>query len=72
MKHSFLGQDRNETAGNSFFVHNSEPDFSPQIFSMFFRSCVFPFSVLAFFFSVIQTYVGGLFIFTLIKHILGI
>lgn len=50
MKPSFLGQDRNETAGNRFFVHNSEPDFSPQIFSMFFRSCVFPFSVLAFFF----------------------
>lgn len=75
MEPSFLGQNRNETGGNSFFVHNSEPAFSLKtFFSMFFHSCIFPFSALAFFFffpPINQMYVGVLGFFTLLKCLLG-
>lgn len=74
MKLSFLGQNRNETAGISFFVHNSEPTFSLKtFFFMFFHSCIFPFSALVgvFFPPINQMYVGILVFFTLIKCLLG-
>lgn len=72
MKPSFFEQNRNETAGNSFFVRNSEAAFSPTtFFSVFCHSYVFPFSVPAFFPPHKPDVAEVLFIFTVIKYLLG-